>query len=52
MADLTPKTLADLAVVHHEFFVSYVKAGFTESQAIQLVIAWIQKATDGGADTS
>lgn len=40
------------AAFHHEMFVSYVKAGFTETQALELIKAWILRPTEGGADTT
>ncbi len=42
----------DVAVTQHEMFLSYVKAGFTEKQALTLIVAWIQKSAEGGAETS
>ncbi len=44
--------LNDMAAFHHEMFVSYVKAGFTEAQALELIKAWIARPLEGGADTS
>ncbi|KKK63861.1 hypothetical protein LCGC14_2990020 [marine sediment metagenome] len=52
MSDVNPAAFETMAVMHHEFFVSYVKAGFTEHRALLLVIAWIQKQESGGADTT
>ena len=46
MAEDSPLTLAnlnDLAVLHHEMFLSYMKAGFTAEQALELLKAWIPK---------
>ena len=37
-----PRTLIDGAIAVHEMYLSYVKAGFTEDQAMQLVVGWIQ----------
>ena len=37
------QTMASLAIVQHEVFSSYVKAGFTEEQAMQLLLSMIQQ---------
>ena len=41
-------TIEDNAVAIHEVFLSYCKAGFTEDQAMQLVIAHINGTSGGG----
>ncbi len=46
MADDTPLTaenLNDVAALHHEIYLSYVKAGFSEEQALELLKAWIPR---------
>jgi hypothetical protein len=43
MDDLTP--LAEGAAQLHELFVEYVRAGFTEAQAMQLIVAMITANT-------
>ncbi|MFJ2630852.1 hypothetical protein ACIO6U_02660 [Streptomyces sp. NPDC087422] len=40
--------LAAMAVQHHELYTAYVDAGFTENQALQMLISIIM-ATIGGA---
>ncbi len=40
--------LLDVAIMHHEIYLSYVKAGFSEGQALELLKAWIPKPTTGG----
>jgi hypothetical protein len=39
--DMPLHTLLEMAMFHHELFSSYTKAGFTEDQAMQLVVATI-----------
>jgi len=45
-------TIEDNAVAIHEVFLSYCKAGFTEDQAMQLVIAHINGTSGGGQHES
>ena len=44
---LTLENLNDVAIMHHEMFLSYVKAGFSEVQALELLKVWIPKPTPG-----
>lgn len=43
-----PGQMDAAAVVHHEFFSSYVRAGFTRAEAVQILIAVITSAIPGG----
>ena len=43
----TEGDLLDVAIMHHEIYLSYVKAGFTEAQALELLKVWIPKPTPG-----
>ena len=43
----TEGDLLNVAIMHHEIFLSYVKAGFTESQALELLKAWIPRPNPG-----
>lgn len=36
------QTLDEAAVVHHEIFLSHVRAGFTETQALELLKTLMQ----------
>lgn len=48
-------TIDEAAVIMHELFVSHVRAGFNEEQALRIVIAWMLKSqneTGGGGDAS
>lgn len=45
--DITP--LAEGAAQLHELYLSYVAAGFTEEQALRLVMAFLSAAAQGGA---
>ena len=41
----TEGDLLNVAIMHHEIYLSYVKAGFTEAQALELLKVWIPKPT-------
>jgi len=41
--------MAEAAVALHEVFKSYVKAGFTEAQALTLVAAMVTAQMQGGS---
>ncbi len=41
----TEGDLLDVAIMHHEVYLSYVKAGFSEVQALELLKVWIPKPT-------
>ncbi len=43
----TEGDLLNVAIMHHEIYLSYVKAGFTEVQALELLKVWIPKPTSG-----
>ncbi len=50
MADdavLTTENLNGVAAMHHEIYLSYLKAGFSEVQALELLKVWIPKPTPG-----
>ncbi len=40
---LSAENLNDVAILHHEVYLSYVKAGFSEEQALELLKVWIPK---------
>ncbi len=40
--------LLDVAIMHHEIWLSYVKAGFSEAQALELLKVWIPTPTPRG----
>lgn len=40
--------LAAMAVQNHELYTAYVNAGFTEAQAMQLLIAFLAASIGGG----
>ena len=40
---ILPQTINDMAVIHHELYLSYLKAGFSEGQALVLLVALMQK---------
>ncbi len=40
----TEGDLLDVAIMHHEIYLSYLKAGFSEVQALELLKAWIPRA--------
>lgn len=42
-------SMAEGAVAMHEMFTSYVDAGFTESQALRLIIGQMKPCSCGGA---
>ena len=39
MTALPPGTLNDMAVIYHEMFTAFVKAGFSEDQALALLLS-------------
>ncbi len=41
----TEGDLLNVAIMHHEIYLSYMKAGFSEVQALELLKAWIPKPT-------
>ncbi len=42
-AVLTIENLNGVAAMHHEIWLSYVKAGFSEEQALELLKCWIPR---------
>ena len=46
-AQPTEGDLLNVAIMHHEIYLSYTKAGFTEGQALELLKVWIPKPTPG-----
>ncbi len=39
----TEGDLLNVAIMHHEIYLSYMKAGFSEVQALELLKVWIPK---------
>lgn len=50
MNDETPNTILDGAIVQHELYLSWVQAGFTPDQALELVKAVIIETLRGARE--
>ena len=49
MSDSPLQTMLEAAIAIHEVYLSYVEAGFTDAQALELVKTLIANGGSGGA---